>query len=93
MEVMQVILARGAEPVFMDVDIATRVVLTHEVDRVIQLGVKGVVVTHLNGQTIPDIVEIVSQCRTAGVALLEDCAQAHGATINGKQYSDFRIKT
>ncbi len=83
------LLAIGAEPVFMDVDIATRVVLTHEVDRVIQLGVKAVVVTHLYGQAIPDIVEIVSQCRTAGVALLEDCAQAHGATINGKQVGSF----
>jgi aminotransferase EvaB len=83
------LLAIAAEPVFMDVDIATRVVLTHEVDRVIQLGVKAVVVTHLYGQAIPDIVEIMSHCRTAGVALLEDCAQAHGATINGKQVGSF----
>lgn len=83
------LLSIGAEPVFMDVDIEKRVVLPVEVARVIQLGVKAVVVTHLFGQAIPHIVEIVAQCRTADVALLEDCAQAHGATINGKQVGSF----
>lgn len=83
------LLSIGAEPVFMDVDIATRVVLPLEIERIIQLGVKVVVVTHLYGQAIPGITEIASRCRTAGVALLEDCAQAHGAKICGKQVGSF----
>jgi dTDP-4-amino-4,6-dideoxygalactose transaminase len=81
--------AIGAEPVFMDVDFTTRVIRSIEVNRVILLGVKALVATHLYGQAIPDIAEIATQCHKAGVALLEDCAQAHGAIINGKQVGSF----
>lgn len=40
---------------------------------------KAVVVTHLYGR-LARIREIVDQCGRAGVAVIEDCAQAHGAT-------------
>ncbi len=78
-----------AEPLFMDVDLETRVVTTAEVDRAIKLGAKAVVVTHLYGQAAPEINEIANRCRAAGVALIEDCAQAHGARINGRQVGSF----
>jgi len=83
------ILAIGAEPVFMDVDIETKVARRVDVDNAVRLGAKAVVATHLYGQGIPDIAEIASGCRAAGVALLEDCAQAHGAIIDGKRAGSF----
>jgi len=83
------LLAIQAEPVFMDVDFNTRIVLLDEIDRVIHQGVKVIVVTHLYGQAIPDIVEIAAKCRAADVALIEDCAQAHGAMINEKRVGSF----
>lgn len=83
------LMAIGALPVYMDVDLETRVVTLEEVERAIKQGVKAVVVTHLYGQAITSIGEIASYCRVAGVALVEDCAQAHGARVNGKQVGSF----
>jgi dTDP-3-amino-2,3,6-trideoxy-4-keto-D-glucose/dTDP-3-amino-3,4,6-trideoxy-alpha-D-glucose/dTDP-2,6-dideoxy-D-kanosamine transaminase len=60
-----------------------------EVERAIAQSVKAVVVTHLYGQAQLDITEIGDKCRTAGVALVEDCAQAHGAKIHGKRIGSF----
>ena len=81
--------AIGAEPFFLDVGLESRVVTVTEVDRAIHHGVKAIVATHLYGQAIPEIDVIATKCRVAGVALVEDCAQAHGARINDKQVGSF----
>lgn len=83
------ILAIGGTPIFMDVDVVTQVVTQNEVERAIEQGVKAVVVTHLYGQAQLDIAGIADKCRTAGVALVEDCAQAHGARMNGRRVGSF----
>ena len=83
------LLAIGAIPFYLDVDIETRVVALHEVERAIREGVKAIVVTHLYGQAVPDIIEIADRCRSADVALIEDCAQAHGAKVNGRKVGSF----
>lgn len=38
--------------------------------------------SHIGGIVNPDIVEIASTCKQAGVALVEDCAHSLGATLN-----------
>ena len=73
------ILAAGATPLYIDVDPDTAVVTPSEVQRALAAGVDAVVVTHLYGRLVPDIMQIASDCRESGVALIEDCAQAHGA--------------
>lgn len=83
------ILAIGAEPHFMDVDLQTRVVTLPEVVRAIQEGVKAVVVTHLYGLAVPEIALIANYCAQQGVPLLEDCAQAHGARLENKYVGTF----
>lgn len=82
-------LAIGAEPYFMDVDRDTRGATLAEVIRVVEAGVKAVVVTHLYGLAIPEIALIAEYCARMGTPLLEDCAQAHGAQINGKRVGIF----
>jgi aminotransferase EvaB len=82
-------LAIGAEPYFMDVDISTRVTTLEEVERAVKVGVKAVVATHLFGLAIPEIAAIAEYCRQNNVPMLEDCAQAHGAQINGKKVGTF----
>lgn len=82
-------LAIGAEPFFLDVDLATRNTTLSEVERAIAEGVKVVVVTHLYGLATPEIQEIARRCAQNGVRLLEDCAQAHGAIIDGKRAGTF----
>ena len=83
------ILAIGAVPFFQDVDLNTRVVRLSEIERAISQGVKAVVVTHLYGQAVPDMLKIAECCRSAGVALIEDCAQACGAKLGSTQVGGF----
>lgn len=83
------LIAIGADPIYMDVDLGTRLAASEEIERVIALGVKTVVVTHLYGRAHPDIAEIAENCRKAGVGLVEDCAQAHGAAVAGKRVGSF----
>lgn len=83
------VLAIGAVPIYMDVNLDTHLVKEDEVERSIGAGVKAVVVTHIYGRAVPEINKIAEQCRAAGVALIEDCAQAHGAHIHGKQVGGF----
>lgn len=79
------VLAIGAVPFFLDVDLVTRNTTLLEIDHAVSAGVKAVVVTHLYGLATPEICEIAQLCAKKGVLLLEDCAQAHGAMINGRR--------
>ncbi len=82
-------LAAGAEPFFMDVDLDTRGATLAEVTRALDAGVKAVVVTHLYGLALPEIKAMAALCAARGVPLLEDCAQAHGATVDGQRVGTF----
>jgi aminotransferase EvaB len=83
------LLAIGAIPIFMDVDFSTQVVSKDEVVRAIQEGAKAVVVTHLYGRAQSEISDIATLCIEKNVKLIEDCAQAHGARINGRLVGSF----
>jgi hypothetical protein len=50
--------------------------------------IKAVLPVHLYGQPA-DLDRIVPLCRQHGVALIEDCAQAHGARLHGKRVGTF----
>lgn len=83
------LLAIGAEPLYMDVDINSRNVTLREVRRAIDAGIKAVVATHLYGLAVPEIPEIAALCKSRNVRLLEDCAQAHGAKVAGQRAGTF----
>lgn len=83
------VLAIGAVPVFMDVDIKMHNTTLAEVMAAISSGVKAVVVTHLYGLAVAEIEAIADYCAKNNVPLLEDCAQAHGAKIKNKQVGTF----
>jgi aminotransferase EvaB len=72
------ILACGAHPVYVDVDAVTMNVDTSALAAALAPRVRAVVLTHLYGHLAP-AAEVAGLCGTAGVALVEDCAQAHGA--------------
>lgn len=82
-------LSIGAHPFFLDVDVASRNTTLVEVERALSAGVKAVVVTHLYGLATPQIREIAECCACRGVPLLEDCAQAHGAQVDGQRVGTF----
>lgn len=83
------LLAIGATPFFLDVDLNSRTTTLEECQRAIQAGVKAIVVTHLYGRATPEIKEIAQACKKNNVPLIEDCAQAHGAMLHGQMVGSF----
>ena len=70
----------GARPVFCDVDARTFCVTPETVERALTDRTRAVVPVHLFGN-----VAAVPQLRELGVAVLEDAAQAAGATLAGER--------
>jgi dTDP-4-amino-4,6-dideoxygalactose transaminase len=74
----------GATPRFADVSPQTMLLTSADLEAVITSRTRAVIVVHLYGQ-MPDM---DSLCRTAdrtGILLIEDAAQAHGATWRGRR--------
>jgi dTDP-4-amino-4,6-dideoxygalactose transaminase len=73
------VLACNAEPVFIDVLEDEATMDPQALDSAMaEHQLTAVIVTHLYGR-LAHIAEIVERCRRAGVSVIEDCAQAHGA--------------
>jgi dTDP-4-amino-4,6-dideoxygalactose transaminase len=68
----------GATPVFVDVDPDTLLVTAAHIEAAVAPPTAAVIVVHLYGQ-MPDMEAICCVTERAGLALLEDAAQAHGA--------------
>ncbi len=73
------VLACGGIPVFVDIDPATHTLCPRALDAALQAGpIKAVIVTHLYGR-LADMDTLLPLCRSRGIPVVEDCAQAHGA--------------
>lgn len=77
----------NAEPVFVDIDESYTIDI-NDLKKKIGKGVKAVIPVHLYGQPA-NIEEIRESCAEKGLALVEDCCQAHGAEFNGKKVGSF----
>ena len=78
-------LSIGAVPVYVDVNIENCQIDPDAVDEAVGPNTKAIVVTHLYG-LMSDISEIGKRLSVLGrqdITLVEDCAQAHGARLNG----------
>ena len=71
-------LKAGLVPRFADVDPGTLLLTAATVEPVLTPRTRAVVVTHLYGR-LADTGPLRELCRAAGIALVEDCAQAAGA--------------
>ena len=80
--------AVGAEPVYVDVDDRTLTMCPASLKKALSKPVKVVIVTHLYGQ-LADIETLVDLSKAAGAAVLEDCAQSHGARADNGQCGSF----
>ncbi len=78
----------GATPVFLDIDPKTYTITPESLEKTILSpageGLKAVLAVHIYGHPA-DIPALQQICDQHEIILLEDCAQAHGATINGRQ--------
>jgi dTDP-4-amino-4,6-dideoxygalactose transaminase len=77
------ILATGARPVYVDIDPATLLIDIDRIRDAIPPGVAAIIATHLYGRMI-DMPALLNVAGRAGVPVIEDCAQAHGARLMGK---------
>lgn len=74
----------GATPVYVDVDESLLAMSAAGLAKALEHKPAAVIVTHLYGQ-MADVEPLLALCRQAGVPLLEDCAQAHGAQRGGRK--------
>jgi dTDP-4-amino-4,6-dideoxygalactose transaminase len=84
------ILLAGAKPVFAEIREDTMNMDPAALHQLLERRPKAVIATHLYGQMC-DIEEIVASCREAGVACIEDCAEAHGASANSRKAGSFGL--
>lgn len=73
----------GARPVFADIDLDSQNVTAHSVEAVWTPRTRAVVCVHLAGWPC-EMDPIVALARDRGAAVVEDCAQAHGARYRGR---------
>ena len=78
----------GATPVFVDIDPATFNIDPAAIEAAITPRTKAILPIHLYGHPAP-MAAIMAIARRHGLAVVEDCAQAIGATIDGKFVGTF----
>lgn len=77
--------AIGAEPVYIDVDRHDHLMNLDLLESELASGtIDAIIVTHLYG-LMHDVEKVMAIARPAGARVLEDCAQAHGAVLNGNR--------
>ena len=78
----------GARPVFADVDPDSGAITPSTIAPLITPRTKAISVVHLGGWPA-DMPAILELARAHGLAVIEDCAQAHGALFNGHSVGSF----
>lgn len=78
----------GAKPVFVEPDIRTFNIDPVKIEAAITERTKAIMPVHLYGQPC-DMEPIMAIARNHKLLVLEDCAQAHGATYKGQKIGSF----
>lgn len=78
----------GAKPVFVEPDIRTFNINPELIEAVITEKTKAIIPVHLYGQAC-DMDPIMAAAKKYGLRVVEDCAQAHGATYKGQKVGTF----
>ena len=73
----------GASPVFADVDLNSQAITAESIEAVLTEKTKAVIVVHLAGMPA-DMDPIMRLSEKHGFYVIEDCAQAHGASYKGR---------
>lgn len=79
----------GHNPVFIDVDITTAQLSFSALQSTLRTKkIHAVILTHLYG-LVANVVKIADICALQGIFLIEDCAQAFGAQVDGSSVGTF----
>jgi hypothetical protein len=82
------IVMRGATPVMADVDPVSQNITAETVREVITPRTRAIIAVHLAGWPC-DMHSLLDLAREHGLMVIEDCAQAHGATYKGSKVGSF----
>jgi perosamine synthetase len=82
------IMQTGATPVIVDVDPETWCISPEILEAAITPRTRAVMPVHVFGRPAP-MTEIVDVARRHRIYIIEDCAEAHGATYDGKPVGSF----
>jgi dTDP-4-amino-4,6-dideoxygalactose transaminase len=77
------VVARGAKPVIADVDPITQNLTAETVRAALTPRTRAIIAVHLAGWPC-DMDAIIELARTHAIKVIEDCAQAHGASYKGR---------
>tara|TARA_B100000989_G_scaffold298523_1_gene288251 strand:- start:1644 stop:2807 length:1164 start_codon:yes stop_codon:yes gene_type:complete len=78
----------GHIPVFVDIDPITQNISIEDLKKKINNSIKAIICVHLGGLPC-DMKNIKNLAKTRKIKIIEDCSQAHGASINNKQVGSF----
>ena len=78
----------GATPIFTDVDYDTGLMSPATIEPHVGPKTKAIIPVHLYGRPC-DMSGIMQLARKHGLVVIEDCAQSHGASINGQRTGSF----
>jgi dTDP-4-amino-4,6-dideoxygalactose transaminase len=78
------IVTAGANPVFADVDLNSQCITAETVSAVLTPNTKAIIVVHLAGMPA-EMDPIMALAEKHNLYVIEDCAQAHGASYKGKR--------
>lgn len=78
----------GAVPIFCEVEERSFLLDAELIEEKITQKTKAVIAVHLYGR-VADMDRICQICQIHGLYLVEDCAQAHGASYKGKKAGSF----
>lgn len=78
------ILAVGATPVYVEIDPDDMLISVEHLRKTITPAIRAVVVTHLYGR-VAQVNDVKAIADEYGIPIIEDCAQAHGAMLDGRR--------
>lgn len=78
----------GAKPVFVDISCESQNITLDTIKPAINLRTKAIMCVHLAGWPC-DMKKILSFAKKHNLFVIEDCAQAHGASFEGKSVGSF----
>ncbi|WP_157218499.1 DegT/DnrJ/EryC1/StrS family aminotransferase [Flavisphingomonas formosensis] len=82
------VMACGAKPVFADIDPESQGLNARHVAACVTGRTRAIIAVHIGGYPAA-VGEIALLAAEMGVKLIEDCAQAHGATLDGRPIGSF----
>jgi dTDP-3-amino-2,3,6-trideoxy-4-keto-D-glucose/dTDP-3-amino-3,4,6-trideoxy-alpha-D-glucose/dTDP-2,6-dideoxy-D-kanosamine transaminase len=78
----------GATPVFCDVEETTALIDLQQIASCFTRKTKAIIPVHLYGNVV-DVSHLIDIVAGTDIKIIEDCAQAHGARLNGKMAGTF----